>query len=173
MTFRKFFKIAFLIGAAGFASLVLLAIIATANRPPVTPAQQAAINAAHDAQVQTELRARAVKEEAARAEAKAAQAEAARTVELLRPMKWWKGGFDSVMMADVKIRNNTATAVKDIVISCSESGPSRTVIDHNAHTVFDIVKPGQTRTFREVNLGLIRSQATEAACKVASFDKVE
>lgn len=79
---------------------------------------------------------------------------------------WRKGGFENVMLADFTIKNGNDFPVKDITITCTHSGNSGTEIDRNTKTIYEIVKPRKKRTFHEVNMGFIHSQATQSRCKV-------
>jgi hypothetical protein len=85
---------------------------------------------------------------------------------------WHKGGFNSIMLADFTIRNNSDRDVKDLEIRCEHAGPSGTVIDHNEQTIYEIVKAHSTRTLREVNMGFIASQAAGSKCEILSLSLV-
>jgi hypothetical protein len=81
---------------------------------------------------------------------------------------WSKGGFGAIMIATFTIKNTSPFDIKDITIHCTDSAPSGTVIDSNDHTIYDLVKANSTKTFREVNMGLIHSQASSSGCHVVS-----
>jgi len=86
---------------------------------------------------------------------------------------WRKEGFGSVMMADFTIRNDSPFDVKDLVIRCTDAAPSGTVIDHNTRTVYEIVKAHSTRTFRNVSMGFIQSQAQRSGCDILGLGVVQ
>jgi hypothetical protein len=79
---------------------------------------------------------------------------------------WSKGGFDNVMLATFVIKNNNDFPIKDITVKCTHSAKSGTEIDSNTHTIYDTIKPHKKRTFREVNMGFIHSQAASSGCTV-------
>ena len=91
---------------------------------------------------------------------------ARQNVELVS-FEWQKGGFGSVMLADFTVRNKNDFPVKDITITCIHSGNSGTEIDRNTKTIYEIIKPQKKRTFREVSMGFIHSEATRSRCEVS------
>ena len=60
--------------------------------------------------------------------------------------KFSTGGFDTVMIADFTITNNTSTPIKDIEIVCNGYSETGTKIDTNRRTIYKVVAPGQTIT---------------------------
>lgn len=84
----------------------------------------------------------------------------------LRDFSWSKTAGGSLMKADFTIRNNGATAIKDIEITCDHQGPSGTKIDSNTRTIFEIVPAGKTRTFKSFDMGFIHSQAVSTSCRI-------
>jgi hypothetical protein len=82
--------------------------------------------------------------------------------------EWDKGGFGTVMLARFSVHNSNPYAVKDIKIRCDLAGNSGTRIDSVQQTVFELIPANQTRTFEQVNMGFVRSQASKAVCGVAS-----
>ena len=82
---------------------------------------------------------------------------------------WSKGGFENVMVATFRISNKSEYSIKDIEIACTDSANSGTVIDSNTRTLYEIVKPGQTRRFPNVNMGLIHSQASQSSCRISDL----
>jgi hypothetical protein len=81
---------------------------------------------------------------------------------------WKKGGFGAVMEASFKVKNKSPIGIKDIVFQCDHSGPSGTRMDSNTRTVFDFVNAGATKSFRNINMGFIHSQATSSSCRITS-----
>lgn len=86
---------------------------------------------------------------------------------------WTKEAFGSVMQATFTIKNLLPVKVKDIEVKCTHSAPSGTVIDSNRRTIYEIIGEGQTRTFRDVNMGFIHSQANRSGCAVVDVTRVE
>jgi predicted RNA methylase len=86
--------------------------------------------------------------------------------------KWAKEGFGSVMEADFKIRNNGPDDLKDIEITCQHAAPSGTMIDKNVRTIYEVVKAGETKEFKNFSMGFIDSQATKSGATVTKAVKV-
>lgn len=86
----------------------------------------------------------------------------------IKNVAWRKGGFGSVMLATFTIRNEAPIDIKDIEIYCSHFAASGTRIDSNDRTIYEIVKANSTRTFRQINMGFIHSQAASTSCSVRS-----
>jgi len=84
----------------------------------------------------------------------------------LEDWDWKKGGFDSVMMLNAKIKNDGDRDVKDIQIECIHSSNSGTRIDSNKKVVYELVKAGQTVTIKNFSMGFIHNQATSTSCLV-------
>ncbi len=82
---------------------------------------------------------------------------------------WSKGGFDSIMMIDMTIKNNGTSDIKDFTVECQHTSNSGTKIDSNKRQVYEIIKAGETRTFKEFNMGFIHSQATSSSCGVTNL----
>jgi hypothetical protein len=72
------------------------------------------------------------------------------------------------MMATFVIKNTSPFDIKDITIHCTNAAPSGTVIGSIDHTIYDLVKANSTKTFREVNMGFIHSQASSSGCHVVT-----
>jgi hypothetical protein len=82
---------------------------------------------------------------------------------------WRKDGRDAVMMATFRIRNTNPFPVKDIVIRCTHTAPSGTVIDSNARTVSQIIQPEADLWVRDMNMGSIHDQAANSTCSTIGF----
>ena len=80
--------------------------------------------------------------------------------------RWHSGGFGVVMVADFTVTNKNAFDVKDIEVTCKSYGASGTSLGSVDHTIYDVVKAGKTRKFKDVNVGFINSQASKANCEV-------
>ena len=80
--------------------------------------------------------------------------------------QWGKGGFGSVMRADLTVTNTSRYAVRDLEVECVHYAKSGARIDSNRRTIFDVVPAGQARTFADFNMGLINAQADRSACQV-------
>ncbi len=82
---------------------------------------------------------------------------------------WSKGGFDSIMMIDMTIKNNGKSDIKDFTVECEHSSNSGTKIDSNKRTVYEIIKAGETKSFKEFNMGFIHSQAKSSKCGITNL----
>jgi len=82
---------------------------------------------------------------------------------------WSKGGFDTVMLADFVIHNNSEYTIKDIEIQCQHYAKSGTNIDSNTRTIFDIVKPHSKKGFPQFSMGFIHSQTASSSCKITDL----
>ena len=85
----------------------------------------------------------------------------------LTDITWKKDGFGSVMVMSAAIKNNGASAVKDVEIDCDHSSNSGTKIDSNSKVVYEIVPPGQSIKIKEFNMGFIHSQAASTKCRIS------
>lgn len=83
--------------------------------------------------------------------------------------EWQKGGFDAVMLITGSISNASDTAVKDVVITCTSSGNSGTVIDKNTKTLYEAIGPKKTFRFQQFNMGFLHSSATQTSCEIVDF----
>lgn len=77
-----------------------------------------------------------------------------------------KGGFGTVLIADLTIRNRGLSNLKDFVVSCPAMGPSGTVISEPRTTVYDTVEARSTRTIRNVTIGFANPQTKSFRCIV-------
>lgn len=84
-----------------------------------------------------------------------------------------KGGFGSIMMLDLKIKNSSQINVKDLVIQCEGFSNSGTNIDSNKKTLYEIVKAGESRRIKEFNMGFIHSQVQKTNCGIVDLTVIE
>lgn len=82
---------------------------------------------------------------------------------------WSKGGFDSIMMVDLKVQNNGQRDIKDFEVTCEHQSNSGTKIDSNDRVVYEVVKAGETKNFKEFNMGFIHSQAKSTSCGITDL----
>ena len=82
---------------------------------------------------------------------------------------WRKEGFGNVMEATFTIKNGSRFDIKDIEIRCEHAGKSGTRIDSNTRTIYDIIKAGETREFKDFNMGFIHSQAESSSAQIKDF----
>lgn len=86
--------------------------------------------------------------------------------------KWKKNGFDNIMMADFTITNLSDYTIKDIEITCSHYAKSKTKIDKNTRTIYDVIPAKGKKIFKDFNMGFIHSQVYSSSCKCTDL-KVE
>jgi hypothetical protein len=79
---------------------------------------------------------------------------------------WTKGGFETVMIANFRIKNALPWPVKDIEVVCTHSAPSGTTIDENRRTIYEQIGPNSTKRVSDFNMGWIHNQASRSGCKV-------
>jgi hypothetical protein len=84
--------------------------------------------------------------------------------------EWVKGGFDSIALVHVTLKNGGKQAVKDVDLTCHFYGPSGTEISTAKVTVFETIGPGKTKRSKELNLGFIDSQVQKAGCEIIAAD---
>jgi hypothetical protein len=89
----------------------------------------------------------------------------------LKAYDWSKGGFGNVMLLNqFSIFNAGNRSVKDFRIACELYAPSGTRVGKTDATLYETVRPKQTRTFKQLNLGLIHSQSAQASCQIVGID---
>ncbi len=82
---------------------------------------------------------------------------------------WKAGGFGSVMIADLTVKNNSKHNIKDIEIECQLSGKSGTKLSRKKKIIYDSVMAGKTRQFSKFNMGIINSQSSSAGCVISDL----
>ncbi|EMV9185865.1 hypothetical protein AADU03_004751 [Escherichia coli] len=82
---------------------------------------------------------------------------------------WAKSAGGALMRADFTIHNGGTIAVKDFEITCTHFGPSKTRIDSNTRTIYEVIEPGKTRTFKNFDMGFIHSQAVSTNCVITDL----
>ncbi len=82
---------------------------------------------------------------------------------------WRKAGFDNIMHADFTITNASSYDIKDVEIRTLQFAKSGTQIDRNVRTIYEIIKAGETREFKEFNMGFIHSQSNSASASITDF----
>jgi hypothetical protein len=79
---------------------------------------------------------------------------------------WHMGGFGSIPIHTLKIENKGKVDYKDIKVRASYFSPSKTPLGLNTYTIYDTLPAGATKTFREINMGFIDSQASTSRIEV-------
>lgn len=87
--------------------------------------------------------------------------------------KWQLGGFDTNMMVDFTITNNSAHTIKDIEVRCRHFAKSGTEIDSNRRTIYELFPKGQKKRVPDFNMGFIHSQAASSSCAITDFVVVD
>ena len=81
---------------------------------------------------------------------------------------WHKDGFESVCFLDsITIKNNSSSRCKDLMCFADFYGSSGTRIGAVSFIIYDSIPPGKTKTFRNINVGLLPSPADQI--RSASF----
>lgn len=79
-------------------------------------------------------------------------------------ISWTPGGFGTVAIMTLAVSNENDFPVKDIQIKCSFTAKSGTEVSTASHTIYDTIKAKTKRTFKDVNVGFIHSQAARGGC---------
>ncbi len=84
-------------------------------------------------------------------------------------LSWHKDGFGTIMMASFVVHNDNRVSLRDIEVTCSSTGPSGSIIDTNARTVYEVVRDRSYLQVDKLNMGFIRTEATGTKCRVTGF----
>jgi hypothetical protein len=84
---------------------------------------------------------------------------------------WKKGGFDSIGLMSFTLSNGNDYQVKDVAIVCTFYGNSGTELGFRTHTLYEIIRPADRRSFSGVNIGFIPSQSSKGGCEVVSASR--
>jgi hypothetical protein len=87
--------------------------------------------------------------------------------------KWNTGESGLIMEADLTITNNNAYPIKDITVKCAHFAKSKTQIDSNSETFYDIIPAYESKSFRDINMGFIHNQAHTSSCRITQALKQE
>lgn len=85
---------------------------------------------------------------------------------------WRTAGRNDVMIADIKIKNNSKYTVKDIIIKCTLYANSGTMLGKSEKTVYEILKPGKGFSLKNANMGFINPQTASASCRIPNFELI-
>jgi hypothetical protein len=86
----------------------------------------------------------------------------------IQDQAWALGGLENVLTVKLKLKNTGSVALKDFVIGCIAVADSGTVLGTPRTTLYQALRPGQTKTFYGISVGLVNSQTSRAACNVLS-----
>jgi hypothetical protein len=95
------------------------------------------------------------------------KADVMRTVDFT--MRWEKGGFGTVLVADITLTNKSAHPVKDVELFCGIWAESGTELGRLRHTIYEAFAPKKTKTVRQINMGFIHSQAHTVGCVLSDL----
>ena len=76
---------------------------------------------------------------------------------------------DLFIIADFKITNNTDKPVKDITVLCGGYSKTKTIIDHNIRIIYEEIKPKQTITINNFNMGFVNPNVKRLGCITTDF----
>ncbi len=88
----------------------------------------------------------------------------------IKKLNWHKGGFDNVMLVDVKFQNNGKRDVKDVELECVHFSNSGTRIDSNKKVIYEIVPAGKSLSVKEFSMGFIHTQAASTNCTISDLE---
>ena len=87
-------------------------------------------------------------------------------------ISWEKGGFDTVIIADFKITNNTKKPVKDITVRCGGYTETNTRIDENKRVIYKEIQPGEMITVKDFSMGFVSPNVNTLACMTVKFESI-
>lgn len=87
----------------------------------------------------------------------------------LKSMRWWRDGFDTILMADFTIENNSKHGLRDFEVQCSGYAPSGTRIDGNKQVIYETIEPGKSKSFKKINMGFLHGQVQTLGCTVSKI----
>jgi hypothetical protein len=143
-------------------------------------AVEAAEKKAAEEQREKDRKVQAEQEKVAREAARAArEAEAARIKAEGTPIEnaelifhgWKISGFGVIFLGDFSIKNKGVYPIKDFDIRCTISAASGTELGTVRATAYEMVKPRSTMRLKELNMGLMNSQAKKANCEIRSVER--
>ena len=79
-----------------------------------------------------------------------------------RRMDW----FWTIWMLDITIKNNSSFDYKDISITQTYYSKSKTEIWSKNHDILDIIPSWKTKTFKNINMWFVNSQASSSSTKI-------
>ena len=82
---------------------------------------------------------------------------------------WRKGGFDTALMVDFSLANDSDFDVKDFEITCSLEGSRGTKIGRTVRTVYAIVKAKSSQEFPNFNMGQMHFQTEAVRCEITDL----
>lgn len=77
-----------------------------------------------------------------------------------------KGGFGSVLLVSLTVKNKAAFPIRDFELKCVHQGPSGSDMDMNVRTVYERIPAHGSKHIPEVSMGFIHSQATSSRCEI-------
>lgn len=87
----------------------------------------------------------------------------------LKSVQWWRDGFDTILMADFVVENNSKHGLRDFEVQCSGYAPSGTRIDGNKQVIYETVEAGKSKAFKKVNMGFLHGQVKTLGCTVSKI----
>lgn len=87
----------------------------------------------------------------------------------IKSFRWWREGFDTILMADLVVENKGRHGVRDFEVRCSGYAPSGTRIDGNKQVIYETVPAGKTKSFKKVNMGFLHGQVEKVGCYVTDI----
>ena len=80
-----------------------------------------------------------------------------------------RGGFGTVIIADINIYNGNKTAVGDIKFTCNGFSRTGTRIDSNTRTIYEYVEPFNYKTIKGYNIGYVHSDVSYFKCQTVNI----
>lgn len=81
-------------------------------------------------------------------------------------VSWENGGFGTVGIYNLNIKNTSKLPIQDIIIKFTYFGESGTVLNTNEATIYKIIKPKSTLKERNFNAGFKHSQGVTSKVEI-------
>ena len=86
---------------------------------------------------------------------------------------WKKGGFGTVALHTITIKNESASAMKNIVLLFTYYSDSDRVLTARTFTLYKKIPKGKTVKFTDINVGFIHDQVTGCDVKIVGAEIIK
>ena len=80
-----------------------------------------------------------------------------------------RGGFGTVIIADIDIHNGNKTPVSDVKFTCYGYSKTGSKIDSNTRTIYEYVEPFNYKTIKGYNIGYVHNDVSYFKCETVSI----
>lgn len=86
---------------------------------------------------------------------------------------WGRGGFGSVALHSITIKNESKSDMKDIVLRFLYYSDSEIVLTARTFTLYKKIPKGKTMTFNNINVGFIHNQVVSCDVEIVGAKIME